>query len=244
MSYHSKSPEASVPEEEVIEVLLKSSQRFRTFYEVERKRISGSLHWIQDPAMPEGIDYRYTRRVSDGQMLQFIRLRRFPAISEEAFKIAHELEHAVMATEGYPSTGATSQYEKLSSALNSMVHDPLVNSRLQAFGFDPRHDYEAEVQEHFRQLEGVARSPSERLTELLWMFNYVGDILSWELLSSNTECSPFQEWFDARHPYIARRGQKLLAMVRRVGYDTPAKMSELFREIIRRYRIENILRLG
>jgi hypothetical protein len=62
---------------------------------------------------------------------QIIILKRIPAILEDAMHVAHELEHFVLEAEGFPNTGATTRFQAISSALNSMVHDPLVNQRLQ-----------------------------------------------------------------------------------------------------------------
>ena len=39
-------------------------------------------------------------------------------------------------------------------------------------------------------------------------------------------------------------GQELLALVKRIGYDTPEKERELFKEAIQRYKLSSYLVIG
>jgi hypothetical protein len=243
-------PWPSHPEDHVIGKLLKSSDRFRAFYQAERQKIVGDVYWAHDTNMPKGIDYRNTVIVRAGvPIARVIRLRRVPATSEDAFKIAHELEHLVLDAEGFGSTHPIipdrhpffRSHELLSSALNSMLIDPVVDSRLQGHGFDLQADYEREVKEDICQLSRFTSPPSDRLDNTRWMFNYVDKLLYWELLDTQSEHSVFQEWFDARFPQIASKGKKLFERIKRTGYDTSEKQSRLFAEIIQRYRLNNIL---
>ena len=236
-------PEAVYKEEFVIDRLLETSKQFRAFYKVERTKITGSVSWVHNPALPKGIDCRVTWLQSDeGIMSQAVHLRRIPARTEDALRIAHELGHLVLRSEGFPAIGyKLPQYETLSSAFNSMVHDPLVNSRLLAYGFDLRNDYETEAAQTIHQLKGLTKPPSNRLGRLHWMANYAGNILDWELLNLHGQKSELQKWFDSRYPSIADEAKKLLNMVRRIGYKTPEKQSRLFRNIVRHYRLDGVL---
>jgi len=226
------------PEELVIGELLKSSKEFQEFYQSQRKNIACSFSWVKDSSLPEGIDFRRTI-LPTGECV--IRLRRVPAVIEDASKIAHELEHLVLDAEGFPAIGATIQFESLASAINSMVADLLVNARLANFGFNLHEDYEREIVESKRQLEGIAVPPANRIDRMHWMANYVSKLLDWELISTSNSKGEFQVWFDTKYPDIAERGKKLLAMVKRTGYDTPEKQAKLFREIIQRYNLEGVL---
>jgi len=221
-------------EELVVDGLLKSSKEFHEFYQAERAKIVEPVYWARDSSLPEGIDYRHTMLPTGEQV---IRLRRVPAILEDAMKIAHELQHCVLDAEGFPTTGAMPQFEDISATLNSMVHDPLVNARLQIYGFDLWYDYETELKETFRQLGAIPNPPSNHRGRMHWIFNYVGKILDWELACNKADKgnNEFQLWFDARYPDIAKEAQNLLALVRDIGYDTPEKQTALFKEIIRRY---------
>jgi hypothetical protein len=227
---------SSLPEEYVLAELNQHSPEFIAFYQEERPKIEGPLQWIQDPSLPEGIDYRSTT-LDSGQ--RYVRLRRVPATLADATKIAHELEHFVLNSEGFPSTGARRQFEVLSSALNSMVHDPLVNSRLQPYGFDLRADYEQEIEETKRQLASTTKSPTDHLDGMHWTINYVGHILEWRVAFDTTRADQpeFQRWFDARYPAVATRGHQLLSLVDTLGFDTSEKQFALLNEIIGRYRL-------
>jgi hypothetical protein len=228
-----KLPWPTFPESFVIDELLKSSQAFQDFYEAERNRIIQPIYWAKDASLPEGIDYRFSKFLTGESV---IRLRRVPALVQDACKVAHELEHVVIDIEGFPILRpATPEKENLSSAISSMIEDLLVNSRLQKYGFDLQNDYETEIEESKRQLSRFTTSPTNRLDRIHWMVIYVGYLLDWELLSVGKSSNEFKEWFDTRYPDIAGRGKKLLEMVKRIGYDNPEKQSKLYREIIRRY---------
>lgn len=236
-------PWRTFPEDFVIGELLKSSKEFQAFYEAERKKILQPIHWAEDQSLPEGIDYRVTRNQAGTQV---IRLRHVPSRLGDASKIAHELGHLVLHSEGFPDTGADARFETVSSALNSMVHDPLVDSRLQPYGFDLRADYVREVEETFRQLESLPDPPSDHPGKMHWVFNYVGKVLDWELVSDEDDgaSSEFELWFDARYPEVGKDAKDLLALVKSFGYETPGKMAELFKEIIQRYELRDIVFLA
>jgi hypothetical protein len=233
-------PWPTSPEDFVIGELLRSSKEFLAFYRAERGKIVKPVHWAQDLSLPPGVDYRCTKLQTGAQV---IRLRRVPAILADAMKIAHELQHLILDSEGFPCTGAKAQFETMSSALNSMVHDPLVDSRLQTYSFDLWDDYETELKETFRQLRANPTSPSDHLGRMHWIFNYVGKVLYWELTSSKADKdnNKFQLWFDARYPDVAKEALKLLALVRNIGYDTPEKQTALFEEIIRKYNLDGVV---
>lgn len=231
-------------EQFVLKDLLEQSEEFRAYYQGQRQKISRGLYWALDPTLPQGIDYRSSRYLWNGKQIQVIRLRTVPATVEDAFKIAHELEHFVLELDGFPLVSSSPKFENLASALNSMVHDPIVNSRLKKYGFDPRSDYLTEAREDQVQLTSLMRSPDDRIGRLRWMFSYVGKIIDWELVRNSSEKeqkSEFQILFDAKFPIVARRGQKLLRMVKRIGFDTPGKQTKLFEQIIRKYRLKGTL---
>jgi len=233
-------PWPTFDEDFVVGELLKSSEEFAAFYKSERIKITAPVYWARDLSLPVGIDYRSTI-LSNGT--QVIRLRRVPAVLADAMKIAHELQHFVLDSEGFVRTGAKKQYETISSSLNSMIHDPLVNSRLLIYGFDLLEDYESELLETLNQLGTVSTPPSERLDRIHWIFNYIGKILDWRLLGDETgkNNNEFQLWFDERYPDIAKEAKDLLILIDDIGYETPEKQAKLFRRIVREYRLEKVV---
>jgi hypothetical protein len=235
------------PEEQVVSGLLQSCPEFRAFYELERGKIQSPLYWAKDISLRQGIDFRMSRAKSESRMIHVIRLRRVPPSTRDAFKIAHELEHVVLDGEGFPSTYPKvpdTDVDYLSSALNSMVHDPIVNSRLRGYGLDPRKDYENEEAEWRHQLSGES-APTARIDRLRWMVYYVADILEWQVAydSPDLDGGESESWFDGHFPDIAAEGRELLARVAAEGYDTPGKQRTLFEGIIREYDIDRIIGL-
>ena len=225
------------PEDFVVGDLLRSSDQFRSFYDAERTKV-GSVYWARDSSLPEGVSFRSSRFQGDAGFVRVIRLRRVPAILEDACMIAHELEHFVCDEEGFPTIGSSPGLENMVSALNSMVGDLVVQSRLCRYGFDLRAGYQAEIQEDMRQLSRFSAPPRERQGRLHWIFNYVGKVLDWEMLSDGAGKGDFQLWFDGRYPEIAEQGKKLLERVKRMGYDTPEKQKQLFQNILHHYELD------
>jgi len=240
-------PWPTYPEHIVIQTLLDQSNEFRAFYQSERGKIVGVVHWAEDSWLPAGIDYRRTLISSRiyGTTAQVVRLRRIPPACDEAMAIAHELCHLLLDAEGYPTVGAHPQFEILSAALASMIHDPVVNLRLRSYGFDLQRNYNDEVRESIRQLSTMPQAPARRVDRLHWIFNYTGKLLDWDLLNafSDEETHAFHAWFAGRYPSIADEAQKLLALIRSIGYYLPAQQLLLFKEIIQHYQLESIMSL-
>jgi hypothetical protein len=225
-------------ESHAIGTLLQSSAEFAAYYHAERYNIQGEVLWARDTSLPAGIDYRNTMV---GPGVHVVRLRRLPAVLSDAMKIAHELHHLVLDSAGFPRTGAPPASEILSSSLNSMVHDPLVNSALRVYGFDPLDDYQTELRETLRQLRKRRRAPTQHTDRVHWILNYVGKALDWKEISAHTDggADMFRLWFDKRYPDLARDARELLEVVETIGYDTPARQRTLFKTIIRRYGLES-----
>jgi hypothetical protein len=230
------------PERFVLTGLLKGSDDFASFYATQRPKIRIPVYWAHDPTLPQGIDYRRTSLPARG--IAVIRLRRIPPSLEDASMIAHEVQHLVLDAEGFPTAGVRDlEYEDLSSALSSMIADPIVNSRLQNSGFDVRPDLQDEIEESQRQLATYPEAPTEYLSRLKWVFNYVAKVLEWSSVYGDAtpgEC-PFATWFAARYPAVAREAEDLLALVRELGYTTPSEQRRLLDVVIRRYNLQNIV---
>lgn len=241
----SRIPEKIFPEEVVVNSLLTSSKEFKTFYENERRKIIKPFYWELDSALPEGVVARNTMEIdtNTGKQTIFIRIPRIPPNLEDAFIIAHELEHLVLDAEGY--VGVTYQdvkYESISAALSSMVIDLIVDSKIKVYGFNLLEEFNREVKASKRNLKDFANAPTKRLGQLHWTFNYVGKLLYWQLISGNeTEKHEFHLWFEQRYPSIAEEAKNLLVLIKKNGYDTPYKVKMLFKEIIQRYNLGNIM---
>ncbi len=227
------------PEQFVLKDLLTSSKLFKKFYEAERPKITNQLSWAQDNSLSVGINGSSTR-LSDGKLV--IRLRRIPATLDDARLIAHELTHFLIDLEGFPHTGASARFANLSSTLNSMVHDPLVDFKLKERGFNIVDGFEEETKENLRQLKKKHSSPTDYLDKIHWIFNYAGYVLGREVVYQNEEKKDeFRSWFDERFPDIGKEANILLGKIKHFGFDTPEKQVMLFKGIINEYDLEKYL---
>jgi hypothetical protein len=224
----------------VIGGLLESSKEFKAFYDAERPKITQKIEWIEGKSLPEGSPAKY------GHFDEYegvIKLRRIPAKVEDAMIIAHELQHAVVRSQGFPATrkaiGADNKYIGLSTAFNSMIHDSLVNKALQNYGFDLLEDFTKLKNKSLDELI-EAPSPTSDSDKTHYVFNYVNNILLWEIIGAEKD-NKFQKKFESLYPELANEGQELLALIKSVGYDTPEKMRILIREIITRYKLSDYI---
>lgn len=219
------------PESSVIGELLKSSNEFKLFYQAEREKVVEPILWVQDPSLQYNEAVTNRRKTEEG-IVDLIRLRRIPAVPEDAFMIAHEMEGCVLNEEGFIGVIPTdSKAQSLAGAFNSMVWTPLRDSRLERYGFDLQRDYETRVNKVYGILG--EQSPEDPLVKLKWEFFYVQYLLYWQdtLHQGNNSESEFQSWFDKRYPELVKEGQEIFNLVNETGYDTPEKMKSLLIQI-------------
>jgi hypothetical protein len=232
--------DSNYPEEVVIKDLL-VLPKFSLFYKEKRDKIINEIHWVRDPSLPRGIDYRRTTEEHNGKCVDFIRLRRVPAVPEDEMKIAHELTHFLVEEEGFEAVCYTDmRYESVASALSSIFSDILVNRKLKVYGFDLDEGYKEELRDTYSQLKKESKSPRAPLDRLRWALNYIDDILARDSLGEGArrEAQEFISWFAKRYPDIALEGDELLALIRRIGFDTPEKVKAIYRAIIEKYRLD------
>ncbi len=231
-------------EEDVLRKLLKSSRKFRVFYEAERKKIDGPVVWVKDIYFPEGIGFRRTLM---GRGEKIIHLRNVPPDAKEAADIARELEHFVLDTDGFPKAGAAEEeYKRVSSALNSMIHDPVVDSRLRSYKFKLKEGHQKELKEFMealRRRNDLESSSLEDVDRVRWVFNFTARLLDAELMSdsSGKDFVEFQQWLDGRFPEISAEARKLFVKVKTIGFDTPDRQFALMEEIIKTYKLEDYI---
>ena len=232
-------PWPTFPEEFAIGQLREESDRFAAFWIEERPKI-GEVHWAIDDSLPDGIWGR-SSRLSTGEAV--IRLANIPALADQDYKVAHELEHLVIDSEGFPMTASRPEQEAISSAVNSMLHDPQVHERLEQYGYreDIVREYEDESKDSRRQLEDFS-GPANRMQATHWTLNYAGNLIDWRQLNgTESAASAFQTWFSERYPDIARDAKELLIMVDRIGYETPEGMRNSLAEFLEKYHLRDLV---
>lgn len=230
-------------EETVIGELLANSGEFKSYYESRRNNIKRTVYWALDSSLDTGIE-AIARRHETGE--QIILLRRIPAQVTDAFIIAHELEHLVMDYEGFFSIKSKVGYEAETLALvfNGMIQDPIINSRLELFGFDLRKNYDQlseRAQEAFKNL----REPSpDRIMRLEWTFQNVAFMLAYNVAYQTW---PDKRWIKtmkkSRYPELTKDVRELTQYILERGFDTPEKQRKLLSKIIDKYLLGELLAL-
>ena len=230
-------------EDDALGELLVSSKEFRAFYKAERDKVARKVYWSHSRDLGAGIRGRSTT-YKDGRQVVF--LSRCPASLDDAMLVAHELEHLVLRAEGFPGIGAKPDRHSgkphpatdlLATAISSTILDPVVNRRLQTYGFDLWEDYQGEVNDSMVQLRDPSSKSSDDLTVKTNVFNYASKILDWELAGGRSREveNRFMLWFNERYPTIAEEGGRVVGLVERMGYNNPGEVTALFGEIIRGY---------
>lgn len=226
-------------EELIVQDLIAASKEFSNYYKSQRHKLTHPIIWAHDPSMPIGIGFNCTR-ISNGQ--KYIRLRTIPPAVVDAVKVAHEIEHLILDMEGFPNITTTPTYQGIGSALAAMLQDLVVDTRLISFGFDIRQKYFDEIADSIAQLEKITAAPSDRLSKIMWIFNFASKILDCGLFIGDSEEYPkFIQWFEGRFPEIAVSGREVCEIVRERGYESPEKMLRSFTAIIKKYKVSDIL---
>jgi hypothetical protein len=65
--------------------------------------------------------------------------------------------------------------------------------------------------------------------------------LYWEDVLHKTQPTTWQEKFDRLYPDIAKGGEIMIGKARRIGYDAPEKMSELYLDILNWLHLQDIV---
>lgn len=216
-------------EELALETVLKGSEIFERYYRDRRPKLPKKINWVIDREIPIGINARST---IDSLGKVYIRLRTIPVPIDSAALVAHELEHRVMDLERFPVTAISSiGYETISSSLNSMVHDPLVDRRLNEFGFDVEAEHQNESNNQLKRIKGKS-DPTHTVDQIIYSFNYAQNILWRQYVAGLNEPNELQTWLNQHFPITSKKGKILLKLIDRIGFDTPHKMKSLFLQII------------
>lgn len=116
---------------------------FRCFYDEYRQVIRWPVHWIVNPdVLPPRVHGCTDHHLGECAVV----LPHYPAKPSAIHVLAHEMSHLVLDSQGFPATGWMLDPEStdaiLSPLLTSSLHDPLIEGRLAACGFDVVAKYE------------------------------------------------------------------------------------------------------
>lgn len=229
------------PEESVVGPL-RASPRFLAFMEKERAAL-GPIHWVVDPTLEVGIHARSSRiQAPRGDLRsaqRVIRLRRIPPRQEDEFDVVHELAHFVLDAQQFPMVGSSSQHESTASAINGFLHDPLVHRYLRSYGYGDglTQEHAEEISESMAQLRD-ATPPTHAVDRAKWAVNYAGKVLDHVEAFGSRDGDEFAQWFATRFPELAREGETVYALIEEFGFDTPDKMREIMRRVVREFHLD------
>jgi SEC-C motif. len=224
--------------------LVENSPEFKAFYNSERHKIRRNIIWAHDPGLGSNIRATYLPKPKE----HLIAFRTLPITVDDNFDTAHELQHFICSEEGYPSVGNSAILMQTSSnlapALSSSLNDPIANKRLVPFGFDLWAQYDKAGISEKSYIESTAepQSPTEKLYSTAY---YISKALNWDVccLTSPRETKDFLEWYDTKYPNFSKEAKESLALVKKIGYETPQEATAVFTEIIARFELGKSLEI-
>ncbi|MDD2233562.1 MAG: SEC-C domain-containing protein [Desulfitobacteriaceae bacterium] len=224
--------------------LLASSPEFKSFYNTERSKIRRNIIWAHDPELNSNVRATYLFKPKE-HLLAFSTL---PIPPDDGFDTAHELQHFICSEEGYPSVGISDilmqTSTNLASALSSALNDPIANKRLVPFGFDlwAQYDQASTNEKKYFESTDEPQAPTEKLYSTAF---YISKTLNWDVscLFSPRKKNDFLEWYDAKFPNFSKEAKESLALVRKIGYETPEEATAVFTELIARFELDKSLKI-
>lgn len=141
---------------------------------------------------------------------------------EDACLVAHELGHLVLQVLGFPAC----EGGRSADALNTALQDPLVDSSLSKYGFDPMPHRGRRIQESIEHFRTDPQAPMDwdRAGRAKWIANYLALILDRHVLGDVPDGGSFSKLFTSRYPEIAKQAERVSEEVISIGFDTPEKM--------------------
>jgi hypothetical protein len=238
-----------IDESEVIENLLRSSDEFREFYNMERPR-AGQIKWCYAPNLQERLAANAAHVADINGKHKKICLTRFPVHIDDAHIVAHEIVHAIFSEE----KNTLIVYERknpilpLSPYLNSMLEDPIVESLLHGkYNFSLSKDYLHVISIIKGHHENIGQ-PLDRFSLVAYAFNLGNQIMCWKLIEDQEMLKTWNDfliWYGhpRRCPDVVLIGKDLAAIMENVGLTTIDKRRTVLLEVIKKYKLENYLSL-
>lgn len=218
---------------------LLSFDEFARFYHDEWERRNILIELKIDPL------YQNFAMYSKENNKPFIKIKEQPKTSDNAFLVAHEMCHAIKDFDGNainfgakrPSNYKEEELFDISSKLGSMVDDPLVDSCLQKYGFDPARFYTNVLIPTSVESLCAGGDPSHDWYVFKNALLYSQYALQWDSMKDSSEWEKLKEQYKIRRPKVTKIGEELYIMSNENGYDNPGKQRRLFNNILNKYTI-------
>jgi len=175
--------------DDIVKPFISSSNAFKNFYKSEKSNIKDDLYWVksnleieQKLGFRKGQMGKLYRAVGKNEIKRFIVLEEIPPSIKNDYLIAHETMHDIILNEGFPGVTprkpnpfSHEEYSKriqLASALSSMIHDMLCDSRLKKYGFFFDELYDIKIQGVIRSLDQFDCNRTDNLGKLFYVYQY------------------------------------------------------------------------
>jgi|GEM_PF-3590532 len=224
------------------------SVEFKNFYNSERSKIKEKIYWCLD------VNLRASARTGAIEIPGFgykrvIILKQIPLSYRDSFEIAHEIQHTICASEGYPSTGLTEigsrdpNNMQYASILVNTLADPIVNNDLAQHGFNlwEYYDFISEIQKK-GMLNSLSKA-SDVKQKFYRICFYIQKYFDWELAESINPRgeNEFLLWYANKFPQIVEESIDIIAWIKNTGYNTPIQCREIYNGLIKKYEMDSIL---
>jgi len=245
----------TVTEAIIIDKLIRFNE-FERFYctewEPRKKRDGASIDWKINSSC-DGFAFQWFDEIN-GELKPFIRLRYIPITREDAFLVAHEIEHVIKYFDKqYLKFAMDSEIAKnyndgdiidLAFRIGSMFDDPIIDSFLQKeYKFKPAIFYTpVKIPDTIEKLNSSG-DPTDDLTKLKQALFYSQCALQWDAIKNAKSLRKWQDLkrrYQIRRPVVRRMGEELYLMSKENGYNKLEKQKLLFGKIADKYTIDGI----
>jgi hypothetical protein len=240
----------AIAEDIIITNLLKSSDKFKDFYENEIKNENLKIYWIynktigyDDPLNPlpdEVLGAGIKLNVNEWVII----LRN---LNDETV-IAHELAHVKINCDEFPLTCLYPKYCKdkemtfFLTSLNNLIHDPLVIIKLKSYRYDLRREYIHECQKAIKCLQNTDYRPNG-IEEIRLVFDYVKNTLEHEILfgEKKTACNQYNKIFGQKFGSVKVKGEELLILISEIGFKSPDNVHRIYNILIEKLSLSEFI---
>jgi hypothetical protein len=234
-------------EGDLLNEIIENSPTFHLYYLKKRDQINHKIVWRGDEErtiLSPGIMARKFNNPRSG--LQIIVLKQFPPQIDDAYLIAHEMEHLIQdSKKKVVSVAPLPQMESLplrnlASAITSMIADILADDELLKFGFNVIEVNLKEFQDGEKRIQQMDGPLDPHNTNHI--INYAAHLLTFDhFFDKKTQAPQYFSHFDRKNPSISQQAKHIMKIVQKIGYDTPEKQRRIYDWIIHRYKLENHL---
>jgi hypothetical protein len=233
--------EIKFEENHVVCNLCKSSKRFNLFYQKERLKYRIPISWILKTDLEEGLNARAVVETSDEKIETYkIHFRKFPD-KDEAFLIAHEIEHVIRFIEN-KSLRLGSKYKEsayLTTAFMTMLEDPIVDSFLnKKYKFDLLIEYKKGLKQAKKDLDRLDKEPSGKYGRLVLMLNLSKQILCWNLIkdqNTHEDWIKYKKDYKEKCPNVCKMSKDMLSIIQKTSQGKGLEEREKHALIFKRF---------